>query len=403
SKLYLYYNNYNNNNMSTLKRKQTTTSSVAGNIESFVTKTSSSSVDEQTKKKIKSNITPTTTTTTTTTTTNKSTPTPTMGNGRKKMTTSTLEESCNTFKEDWPQWRKDLYNNGWAVVRNVVPPERCETYRAAFWKWFEDFGTGIDRNDRASWSSDKWPANLHGILQQYAFGQNQFVWDIRSEQAIIDVFSQIYNTDELLVSFDGGNLSRPGKSLGKPWYHLDQGNTKLGFRCVQGFLNLMDCQQNDGGLIVYDKSHIQHANFYKGEGVESQGDWYKFPEDPRELKYFKDCKEIKVCCNVGDVVLWDSRTIHWAATPTGGNCRMVVYTSYQPASLITKTDLAKKQKAFNQKRMTSHWAAENIKLFSKTPRTYGNQDLIDNFKYDEKTLPTLNDRARQLAGLDPYD
>ncbi|GAM23586.1 hypothetical protein SAMD00019534_067610, partial [Acytostelium subglobosum LB1] len=312
------------------------------------------------------------------------------------MSESILEESCNTFREDWPQWRKDLYNNGWAIVRNVVPEERCEVYRSAFWKWLEDFGTGIDRNKRSTWTDEKWPSNIHGILQQYSFGQNQFVWDIRSEQPIIDIFTQIYNTDELLVSFDGGNLARPGQDLGRPWPHFDQGSEKFGFRCIQGFLNLMDCQQNDGGLIVYEKSHLQHDKYFTEQHINSHGDWYKFNDDPRKLNYFKDCKEIKVCCNVGDVVLWDSRTIHWACAPTAGKCRMVIYTSYQPASLITKEDLGKKQNAFYEKRMTSHWAAENIKLFPKAPRTHVN------FQFEEETLPTLTDRARKLAGLDAY-
>lgn len=41
-----------------------------------------------------------------------------------------------------------------------------------------------------------------------------------------------------------------------------------------------------------------------------------------------------------------------------------------PRHLASKKDIQKKQKAFNELRMTSHWPAK-IKLFSKTPRTYG--------------------------------
>ncbi|EGG23970.1 hypothetical protein DFA_06108 [Cavenderia fasciculata] len=321
---------------------------------------------------------------------------------RKKMSTeSIIEEECNKFKEDWPEWRKHLYEHGWAVVPKVVAVEQCEQYRSKFWDWLEGFKTGIKRNSSSSWTNANWPSQIHGIFQHYALGQEQFVWDIRSEQAIIDVFTQVYNTDQLLVSFDGGNLSRPGHSS-KPWAHFDQGSSKMGFRCIQGFLNLMDCQDTDGGLVVYDKSHLVHDKFFTESGIDSHGDWYKFDEQPETLPIFKNCKMVKVNCNVGDVVLWDSRTIHYAVHPTSRSCRMVVYVSYQPASLISEADLRKKQQCFYEKRMTSHWASENIKMFPKNPRTYGDKELLDRFKYDEETLPVLTPRARLLAGLDAY-
>jgi hypothetical protein len=40
-----------------------------------------------------------------------------------------------------------------------------------------------------------------GLFNRYGCGHEQFAWDIRSEPALIDVFAQIWGTDELLVSF----------------------------------------------------------------------------------------------------------------------------------------------------------------------------------------------------------
>jgi hypothetical protein len=51
--------------------------------------------------------------------------------------------------------------------------------------------------------------------------------------------------------------------------------------------------------------------------------------------------------------------------------RCIVYVCYQPRSYITARNLAKKQKAFDEYRMTTHWPASKIELFSKTWRTYG--------------------------------
>ena len=68
------------------------------------------------------------------------------------------------------------------------------------------------------------------------------------------------------------------------------------------------------------------------------------------------------------MILWDSRTVHYAAQPKGDTYRMVVYVSMLPAIGISETNLKKKRKAFEEKRTTSHWAVP-VKLFPKNPHT----------------------------------
>ena len=100
------------------------------------------------------------------------------------------------------------------------------------------------------------------------------------------------------------------------------------------------------------------------------------------------------------MVLWDSRTVHYASQPHGDSYRMVVYVSMLPSSRATQSQLKKKKSAFQNKRMTSHWAVP-VKLFNKNPRTYGNDDIINKFKVSDK-LPVLTERGKKLAGLIPY-
>jgi ectoine hydroxylase-related dioxygenase (phytanoyl-CoA dioxygenase family) len=142
----------------------------------------------------------------------------------------------------------------------------------------------------------------------------------------------------------------------------------------------------------------KEEGYYEEE--EKIGNWYRFSNE--QLNFFKDCKPVKVCCLRGDMVLFDSRCIHYASQPTSNNVRMVVYVSMSPASQATKADIEKKKKAFKEKRMTTHYAARNVILFPENPRTYGNQALIDNFKVDKTKLPELSERGRKLAGLDPW-
>eukprot|EP01132_Coremiostelium_polycephalum_P007918 gene7918-9744_t len=305
-------------------------------------------------------------------------------------------EKCNEYREDWPEWRKQLFLKGWAVVKNVVSKERAEHYRSEFWTWIESFKTGISRNDKNSWS-ENWPHSLQGIIHDFSFAHNQFLWDIRSEESIINIFKEIYQTDKLLVSFDGGNVSKPTLEDRKPWPHTDQGLKKQGFHCVQGFLNLQECGPHDGGLIVLDGSHLSLQSYldkYKSEQFPFW-DYVKFEGDPHNLPMFKDCQKIKVCCESGDFVLWDSRTIHYNCLPNpqkGNNeCRMVAYTSYQPAYLARQKDIDTKIEAFNTKSSTSHWASEKVNIFENTST---------NQKYVVPN-PILSHRAKLLAGLIP--
>lgn len=43
--------------------------------------------------------------------------------------------------------------------------------------------------------------------------------------------------------------------------------------------------------------------------------------------------------------------------------RHVVYTCYQPAALATQQDLDRKQTAWQEYRVTTHWPAQNVSLF----------------------------------------
>ena len=64
-----------------------------------------------------------------------------------------------------------------------------------------------------------------------------------------------------------------------------------------------------------------------------------------------------------------------------------------PRNLCTKSNLKKKQKAFEELRTTSHWPCNPI-LFGKNPQTYGKElPTITNIN-----PPILNAIGKSLAG-----
>ena len=297
-------------------------------------------------------------------------------------------------------WKAELAKNGYVVIPNVLDHEKAIVYYDRFWDWLEEFNTGIDRDDSQTWKGDNWPSNSHGIFQNYGIGHAQFVWDMRTEPNVIQVFKDLWKTEKLLTSFDGANMSKPSNRSGA-WAHVDQGPKKVGFQCAQGFVSLSDCGDDDGGLVVYERSHLLHEKFFKVHERKVTKDWYKFDTDSDELRFYQSCKQIKVNCKAGDMVLWDSRTVHYNKTPSlKSKCRSVIYVCMTPKKLATKNDLEKKVSAFKYGRMTSHWPHKPI-LFPINPNTRGNKALVDNFQVSRKEL-IVNTTMLQLAGVKKY-
>lgn len=87
--------------------------------------------------------------------------------------------SPKNVKRNFDENMQELAEKGYTVVKNVVSPEKCEIYYQKLWKWLESLGTGITFEDKDTWKSNNWPISIHGILQHYAVGQEQFVWDVR--------------------------------------------------------------------------------------------------------------------------------------------------------------------------------------------------------------------------------
>lgn len=99
-------------------------------------------------------------------------------------------------------------------------------------------------------------------------------------------------------------------------------------QCVQGILNLATNGPEDGGLIVLKGSSALNEDFFKTHDTERKtwgpADWFGFT--PEEVEWFKDrgCEAIKVCAEPGDLILWDSRTVHYNCLPESDAVRSVL-------------------------------------------------------------------------------
>ena len=145
--------------------------------------------------------------------------------------------------ENSPSWVHHLNTQGYAVVPNVLTSSECDQIIDRAWDWLTTLGTGIQRDDKATWTDDRWPRNFNGIIQRYRIGHAPFVWQARTNSKVVAVFEKIWGTKELLTSFDAMCILRPTEIVDDlkstpSWFHTDQSPKKEGFHCVQGVLNL---------------------------------------------------------------------------------------------------------------------------------------------------------------------
>lgn len=172
------------------------------------------------------------------------------------------------------------------------------------------------------------------------------VWDARLEAGVIDAFAKIWGTSQLLVSFDGINMTLPLPDSTRPisprWPHQDQDSRIRGFNCAQGFINLAPNGQEDGGLMVMKGSHKLNDEFFKTHCMEKKEKWGKVPDDwhgfdDDEVEWFEErgCEMMKVNCEAGDLIVWDSRTVHYNVLPQGKQTRAVIC---MYGSALTKGD-----------------------------------------------------------------
>ncbi len=172
-------------------------------------------------------------------------------------------------------------------------------------------------------------------------------------------------------------------------------------------MTALDVEEGDATLLVVPGSHVYHQDFAKKFNLtEHKDDWFKLDAEKGHVTFFteeKNLEPVRIMCKAGDLVLWDSRTIHAGCNPVKGRAnpklRCVGYVCYTPRAWATKKDLEKKQKAFQEGRTTSHWP-HKVKLFGKRPRTYGadtSQHPIDDINDNLKMF--RSQKQRRLAGF----
>lgn len=289
-----------------------------------------------------------------------------------------------------------LNEHGYVVAANVLTPEDIAKGEDLFWDFISTLrmrsgaaGNVPIRGDEKTWNMG-WPGDsVTGIISESGAGNSPFSWFIRSRLRVRDVFAAVWDTEDLLSSFDGFNSFRPWtfdptwKTRGG-WFHVDQNALfKPDKVCVQGLVALTATTSYSGGLTVIPGSHKGFGGIKDRIELKDQGDYIQIPKgDPLLVP-----KSKLVVCQAGDLCLWDSRTVHCnspgisgVVSPKGSLLRLVCYTCMTPATFATQNTIEKRLLAAQRRQTTNHWphelAKDDICFPSFGPNPYIVSDLI---------------------------
>lgn len=307
--------------------------------------------------------------------------------------------------------KETLQKYGVAIIPNVLNSEECDAMKSGAWDYLENvtakFDKPIKRDNPTSWGelSKLWVKHSM-LMQHWQIGHAQYVWDVRQNPKVYNIFANLWDTtpENLLVSFDGASIHFPpeitkkGWFRGNTWLHTDQSYTRNELECIQSWVTAYDVRQGDATLAFMEGSHKYHAEVGKHFGITDKSDWYKLTDEQMMFYEDKGFELHYITCPAGSMVFWDSRTIHCGQEAMKSraepNHRNVVYICFTTRDRAKKTDIVKKQKAFNEMRTTSHWP-HKPKLFPVKPRTYG-QEIAP---ITSIVPPNVNDIAKHFAGF----
>eukprot|EP00930_Biecheleria_cincta_P097960 TRINITY_DN89641_c0_g1_i1.p1 TRINITY_DN89641_c0_g1~~TRINITY_DN89641_c0_g1_i1.p1 ORF type:complete len:414 (-),score=56.32 TRINITY_DN89641_c0_g1_i1:203-1315(-) len=265
------------------------------------------------------------------------------------------------------EWLAHLEQEGYVVLAAVGSPSDVRKAQDLFWDFIEA-NSSWRRGDHSTWS-DVGGRGLgmlqKGLINGAGIGQSDFMWFLRTLPKVRQAFETVWQTKELLVSFDGAGLFRPWQyGFAKTrvgWWHVDQGRAKQGLHAVQGFVSLTPSDSRTGGLSVVPRSHLTFQETTKHQ--ENQA------VDYVQLEYhspaLQGVTKRLVTCAAGDLVLWDSRTIHCNSpakeepvSRPNELLRSVGYVCMTPTRFANQQVIAERRNMFQQHIGGTHWPHE---------------------------------------------
>jgi len=281
------------------------------------------------------------------------------------------------------EYKEELDEKGYVIIEDILTAEELKTALEYFNDWIESNEQILRMHNKIS---------PHGIFKHFQAGHQRHAWYLRTRPNVQKVFQYLWNTEDLVVSYDGCCLlDETVTKKDNIWTHTDQAPKKKGLYCYQGFVSLTD--NTTRTLVVYEGSHKLHEKYFADRKISHNKDWHLI--DHEYLESIKATKRV-LAVKAGSLVIWDSRTFHQNQYGEIPEKRIVQYISYLPAAKRNDKMFEKRLQYFINNRTTSHWAYP-VKVNGLQPQAYGDTSLkID---YTALKEPDLEDMFNDILKL----
>jgi len=258
-----------------------------------------------------------------------------------------------TFEiDDFTNWQKYLVEEGYVVIKDILSLEEHDTVFNLFENDINSVSSAFDISDSSTWKIENTPLMYgKGMGVFNGFGQSNFMWELRTNPKIQNIFKKVHNCEEIVTSLDGFSLFVNKNQKSKSWLHIDQ-NPVNTIYSVQGSYNLFEVGEQDAGFIVNPKSHLT----YKPE-VKHKKDWIMVGQE----EFIGSATKLVIPKNC--FTLWNSKLIHAnVGIPKTNQTsqerinRLTAYITYLPKEKRSQEILIKRIEAYKNGKTTSHWA-----------------------------------------------
>ena len=220
-----------------------------------------------------------------------------------------------------------------------------------------DDGVTVVRRAVPEATAEAWARALAADAEQ-THAHSELMWRVRMHAGVRAAFAAIWHVPagELLASFEGaawrGEEDAPW-SL--PW-HVDQdGGHADGLVSVQGLLALTHVNHDTGGTCFLTGSHVLHKSIVEPHAPTETWDFV-----PVNRRHCGALRAWQPRLHPGDMLLWDSRTVHRVKPPKKCSVRGVVYVSMAPAASVSPAVRARRRAAFRDGVSTTHWVTKFV-------------------------------------------
>jgi len=275
-------------------------------------------------------------------------------------------------------WKEHLEKEGYAVLRNAISENDATNATKMFLDEVHTISPEFQPEDPTTWICNNYPGVYgKGSIVFNGMGHSSSNWLIRLNSIAKQAFSIAYETDQLVVSFDGMSLFVDKKQKSEPWPHQDQrmSDNRLS---IQGILNLLPCGENDAGFVCVPRSHREYT------APDQKSDWVLMPKGHPILENLVKL----VIKEPRTLILFNSKLIH-ANTGMSGKQptsptlnRLSYYITFVPRERQSDEIRRKRMERYCAANCTSHWADRHEE--KKIPF-----HLISKFKKFNQLMPMV--------------